>query len=691
MEKLIFKIIGIQILGGTEPYVRKSLNFGWYPFITCKNDIKTNTDEIPEIDTTSIPNDYFRIDNHLPHISISAIVGKNGSGKSTLLEILYKVINNVSMYILDLPNPQNDTLYLALGMDIRLFFQIGNDIGEIWCFDKNTSLVVHHPDKSQTDYNIESGLYTDYTNIDVLRNFFYTIVVNYSLYAFNPLDTTSSIRKEESIQNNSTWIEKMFHRNDGYLTPLVLTPFRHNGVIDINNETRLALQRLSVLSLLFHSQEKQLLPGYEPIELIYQYNENYKETAIKNLNEKLKSEYHSHVDTLLTLFEKQWKRILTNESRKKEKRPDFSDPLTQMAIFYLSYKTVKICSLYPSYSISEIHSQLTLTDEKKETTTSAESIEQKLTQEAEKIINKLIHEKSHITTKVHQCLYFIEHDNYKDKSGVLPIDKLINHQYESYDDVLNLLPPPFYSIDIRFKKATTTDITYSISDQQLLSFQTMSSGERQLLYSLSYVLYHIKNLSSIIPDANRVKYKHLNLIFDEAELYYHPEYQRIFIKRLLESLACFDLSKDIDSINIIIVTHSPFILSDIPTGNILFLGNGSKKPQTFGANIYDLLKGSFFMDYAIGGIAKYKIDEIIGIYKERNCDKRRKDFLKKKRSLQFTVDTIADDYLHKVIHRMYDEMDAEYCNTNKTKLLASIKQKEEELKQLKKKLYHEKN
>ena len=124
-----------------------------------------------------------------------------------------------------------------------------------------------------------------------------------------------------------------------------------------------------------------------------------------------------------------------------------------------------------------------------------------------------------------------------------------------------------------------------------------------MLYSLSYIYYHIKNIASIKENGKRVVgYHHVNLIFDEAELYYHPEYQRQYITRLLEHLAMCNINRtNIRSINVMIITHSPFILSDLPDTSILFLRKDEDKkedvPQkTLGANIYDLLKSGFFLD-----------------------------------------------------------------------------------------------
>jgi len=64
----------------------------------------------------------------------------------------------------------------------------------------------------------------------------------------------------------------------------------------------------------------------------------------------------------------------------------------------------------------------------------------------------------------------------------------------------------------------------------------MSSGERQLMNSLSYVIYHIKNLQSVKNGYHTVAYRHINIVFDEAELYAHPNFQRDFVYKILETI-----------------------------------------------------------------------------------------------------------------------------------------------------------
>ena len=147
-----------------------------------------------------------------------------------------------------------------------------------------------------------------------------------------------------------------------------------------------------------------------------------------------------------------------------------------------------------------------------------------------------------------------------------------------------------------------------------MTVATLSSGERQMLYTMSYVLYHVKNIQSVKPSDNCHQYHHINLIFDEAELYYHPDYQKQFVKKLIDYIYRCNLNKKIiKSINVIIATHSPFVLTDILTQNTLYLSDGVRKAveqQTFGANYYDMLHDSFFFkDTALGGVATKRIKE----------------------------------------------------------------------------------
>lgn len=132
-----------------------------------------------------------------------------------------------------------------------------------------------------------------------------------------------------------------------------------------------------------------------------------------------------------------------------------------------------------------------------------------------------------------------------------------------------------------------------------------------------FQLHHVslKNLQSVKDGEYHAKYHHVNLVFDEAELYYHPEFQRSIIRDLIRMLSwCHIDGRKIRSINMIIVTHSPFVLSDVPRRNCLFLNDGNvehPKNETFGANIHDLLYSNFFIKDYMGSIARKAVDDIV--------------------------------------------------------------------------------
>lgn len=90
------------------------------------------------------------------------------------------------------------------------------------------------------------------------------------------------------------------------------------------------------------------------------------------------------------------------------------------------------------------------------------------------------------------------------------------------------------------------------------------------------------------------------LLIDEIDLYLHPEWQRRIVRDLLSLLRRQFKGH---YFQIILTSHSPIVLSDIPVENCIFLkkkSNGTvcqeeRNTQTFGANIYTLYKDAFFL------------------------------------------------------------------------------------------------
>jgi hypothetical protein len=172
-----------------------------------------------------------------------------------------------------------------------------------------------------------------------------------------------------------------------------------------------------------------------------------------------------------------------------------------------------------------------------------------------------------------------------------------------------LTVPPFFCYQINVCEVENEDVD--------IDFETLSSGEKQQIYSISSILYHLDNLNSAKEDqlnVNRIHYENVNVILEEIELYYHPELQQQFVKFLIDGLNQMNL-ENIKSIHVQVVTHSPYVLSDIPRTNVLALKKDEEQPitglRTFGANIHDMLKDSFFLQGgSMGYFAQWEVGHL---------------------------------------------------------------------------------
>ena len=282
---------------------------------------------------------------------------------------------------------------------------------------------------------------------------------------------------------------------------------------------------------------------------------------------------------------------------------------TEKAQHYLIYKTISIFHTYPSYI--ELIKQKKLPWDACYEYTENELIE---------LFGLLKTDKdsdSHITRKLSQTIHYIDNcpkrgevyqylsdkeDNSIVKTWSAPNEVVlgldtIKHCYRNGRIKLSELPPPIFKCEILFQR-----------DGSYVTMDALSSGEKQMLNIIGAIVYHLQNIDS------GKKYQSVNIVLEEIELYFHPEFQRQIIYRLIKQIKGEELP-NIKSVNILFVTHSPFILSDIPKENVLFLTNGAPDTQmqenTFGANIHTLLKNGFFLpNLAMGEFAYHKINRL---------------------------------------------------------------------------------
>ncbi|MCH4830617.1 AAA family ATPase [Flavobacterium columnare] len=211
--------------------------------------------------------------------------------------------------------------------------------------------------------------------------------------------------------------------------------------------------------------------------------------------------------------------------------------------------------------------------------------------------------------------------------------------------------------------------------------RSLSSGENALLNFFSKLYSFIKdNLieeSKSLPDR-----KNYIILLDEADLGFHPVWKKRYVEAILKTIPYFfELLEVKPKIQIIITTHDPLTLSDLPINNVVFLykdnsfcrimsnDDQNKIQKTFGANITDLLAHSFFVeDGLIGDFSKSKIKEVINwISKSKELSedaKSSKLFLKQLEYYKSVINIIDEKFVKIKLAEMITDLvpDNEYYN-----------------------------
>jgi len=623
------RIIAIRPLKNCHPDYIKLLSTDIIYFLLNNFEINAE-DKITE--KTSLPKNFFS--SIKPQINIQAIVGKNGSGKSTLIELLFRAINNIAfdyqkIKIADIQKLEN--LKVELYFETDTFYKVRINDSEISFFKYDgRSKKINIPIKNEA--------------ID-LKDFFYSIVVNYSHYAYNASD-------------NDEWLDGLFHKNDGYRTPLVLNPFRREGNIDINSENHLVKSRFITNLLLpipdnhFRNISKNLYAS----DLELKVNKNISNKPYKELyrlNDKTSITMREVIldkDDLLRKLDRYFKFGYKNLDSNKY----------QIAIDYVIYKLVSIALKYYNHEDDYF-----LKEEKKFNNS-----------KIEQFFKEIYDDSSHITLKLRQTISFLKFKHIELKDQIISLENLskINNDILKRKTVkaesIELLPPPIFTVEVV--------LTPVNNKKKTVPFKTLSSGEKQMIYSVSSILYHILNLESVPSNTQkRTAYRYINVILEEIEMYAHPEMQRTYIDYIIKSIEKLSLKRTL-GINICFITHSPFILSDIPESNILFLNEVglpeplAEKLKTFGGNIHDLLAQSFFLtEGAVGAFALNKIDHTIKTLKEKNMENSTDD---ERNEILENINIIGEPFLRNKLLDMY------YLKFEKEKRIAELEAKLQKLK-----------
>ncbi|MCQ2062929.1 MAG: AAA family ATPase [Fibrobacter sp.] len=716
----MFTIDSLEILSECDKSLRKNIKPGTYYF----NNKHEGTDSV----INKVPNFWGE------NINVQAIVGKNGSGKSTLMDLMYMAINNFS-YMFERGNkrkrPGAKEMYFVPGLQVKVHFSTDNGEYTLECNKKSVQLknkngiescpnLTLYEKDSPNEEKYTKRYDTDQKIASLVKDFFYTIVSNYSMQSFVDENyktdiyqywdeedckeveryTSEYLPNHDYPKSNYSWISPIFHKNDGYVRSIVLNPYRDDGTVNLENEYELSKDRVCSLFLYSKIVGNKFFGKYEFEKLNIGFLETHSNVSLSHSMKYVLSdwmsepeyEYFRNIEFSSDAFinhsfeEPFAKKILEKfDIQEVTKFKESRRKCAKAAVAYIQYKILKMILRYRDYSefrdvfhIKVIPGSNSGLGEKEIIFTEKIYIEICTNKETkcDDLLTKILNDKSHITKKIRRTINFLKLDlgiipefKQDDKgrpwfyTGIFHLDdftKKFDHKSVFFNkngdfDSSNIknwispqiiddcLPPPIFDWKLILNKYDENEEIIKVDKDEIgniyekcengkykkngieidakevpnleIPYNQLSSGEIQFLQTISIHTYHTMNLISVPDDNNHPKYKNFNLVFDEVEICFHPEMQRQFLNKLITVLK--DMKANIgNSINIFIITHSPFILSDIPASNVLFLKDGrpdneAKKRITFAENIGEMMYDSFFMEKTIGDFAESKLKELI--------------------------------------------------------------------------------
>ncbi|MDN5108089.1 hypothetical protein PJV93_11325 [Aliarcobacter butzleri] len=317
----------------------------------------------------------------------------------------------------------------------------------------------------------------------------------------------------------------------------------------------------------------------------------------------------------------------------------------------------------------------------------------KIEEMAENYITRILQEKDIkyiisfylFLTKHKEASSFEYHDFVQSVVTNVLIDMDYNLYYDTFIDLFNDIYKKDIFSSISENKNNLIDLSKCENFNKLIGklFLVELREENRMYSDLSYGeknslvqegLFY-KNIMS--SDKNDIL-----ILLDENNISFHPNWQKQNFNNMIIYLRQFKNKK----IHLVITTHSPFLLSDIPKLNVIFLekdektGNSinvtdkMKDFNTFGANIHTLLSHGFFMkDGVMGEFVKKTIQDVIDYLDDKPTQN-----MNKQKAWQI-IQLVGEPFLKYKLEEKYNEK----FLTEEEKKQNKIKQLEDELKRLK--------
>lgn len=224
--------------------------------------------------------------------------------------------------------------------------------------------------------------------------------------------------------------------------------------------------------------------------------------------------------------------------------------------------------------------------------------------------------------------------------------ELMLHSFSVLDelaekDVFNfsedaLLTPSTEFNDDADKLSKQINLINLLLETEIITYNWMeriSAGQRVILQLIS----DLEKCTDKIKDVNPL------FFFDEIDLHLHPEWQR----QILHAILIYLRKREVKNFQLIFTTHSPFVLTDIPSYHIKSFDSSGKllrsnveNNKTFAGNLNDLLVNTMEIESFNGSLSHEIIQDAINYL--RNDDSK---FIKTESQLKNLLEIIGEPLL----------------------------------------------
>lgn len=188
-------------------------------------------------------------------------------------------------------------------------------------------------------------------------------------------------------------------------------------------------------------------------------------------------------------------------------------------------------------------------------------------------------------------------------------------KYVEYDKLIDLL---FRTEDDYFDSCNVLSFSLAKADHLRNSLVIQLSNKYKTMFQMKFSnlsdgeMVYVNTFAQIAKAVTSSR--QLLLVLDEPDLNLHPEWSRLFVQNLVTLIEKNTNGK----VQVIMSSHSPFLVTDFPKENVFFISEGKKNKvkrikqaeKSFAGNLYDIALDSFFLDFPMGEFVRGKLNAL---------------------------------------------------------------------------------